>query len=280
MERSQRQLLTNLKKDLHDLIRETSEGSIDKIQLEEKIFNVQNNYNELIKDFELKYPEYYKLKFDTSVVNFSAIQKDLLDLNQTLIQYYVGEKSIYAFKVDKQSFELVRLRRDSLFEFNVQQYRNSITEYFLRSDLTEQEYLVSSEKYTKAAQYLFKILVEPLRGVKRKIIIIPGGILGYIPFEALLMTKPQNVSSYKTHPYMVREHEISYCYSTTLLHEMVGLVKGGDTKSLCFAPSFQNGGFMMPRSKARLLRYNVTEAKKNKCVNARKTIFRYICYQD
>jgi len=48
--------------------------------------------------------------------------------------------------------------------------------------------------------------------------IIPDGVLGYLPFDALLTNKKD--TTFKAFPYLIHQYEINYSYSATLLQEM------------------------------------------------------------
>ncbi len=70
---------------------------------------------------------------------------------------------------------------------------------------------------------LVKLLQAPVDSLLPKngrIIVIPDGILTYIPFEALLSEQPSGIFKTGRYKYWVLDHEISYCYSATLLREM------------------------------------------------------------
>jgi CHAT domain-containing protein len=65
------------------------------------------------------------------------------------------------------------------------------------------------------------MLVQPLASRiadKTKWVIIPDGKLHQIPFEALLTetVPPPSAADYRTLPYLIKQHEISYHYSATL----------------------------------------------------------------
>ncbi|HEX9974029.1 MAG TPA: CHAT domain-containing protein, partial [bacterium] len=113
------------------------------------------------------------------------------------------------FIFTKNSFEVIASAKDTLFELQV---RNML------SALKGKEYL----GYTSNASLLYKLLIAPIESKihTQKLIIIPDGLLGYLPFESLLM---QNVSNdlhdYRTLPYLIHKYQISYHCSASLLYE-------------------------------------------------------------
>jgi CHAT domain-containing protein len=79
------------------------------------------------------------------------------------------------------------------------------------------------EAYLEVAPKLYEKLIAPVaEGLPEQLVIVPDGILGYIPFEALLKEEPDARNFYAAErlPYLLREHQVSYCYSATLLKEM------------------------------------------------------------
>ena len=102
------------------------------------------------------------------------------------------------------------------------------------------EYDKQTEEYAKVAYDLYTKLIAPVqKELQHKLIIVPDGVLNYIPFEALLTEQTVKVKSYKNLPYFIKEHQISYNYSATLfkqLSEKETIETEGDL--LAFAPNF------------------------------------------
>ena len=87
-----------------------------------------------------------------------------------------------------------------------------------------------------------------------KLIIVPDGVLGYLPFDALL--KNRTDTTFKALPYLIKAYEISYSYSVTLLQEM-SVKKNQPSKTfLGFAPEFQHE--LIPPTKTR---FSTTNSK-------------------
>ncbi|MEZ4981981.1 MAG: hypothetical protein R2769_10425 [Saprospiraceae bacterium] len=42
------------------------------------------------------------------------------------------------------------------------------------------------------------------------------GLLGFLPFEALLSSKPKDYANFSSYPYLLNDYQVSYCYSATL----------------------------------------------------------------
>ena len=79
------------------------------------------------------------------------------------------------------------------------------------------------EDYARQSHTLFKILVEPILSnlstdpALSRLIIVPDGVLGYLPFEALTTKKPiAGTSDFSRLPYFIHQWKTAYAYSATL----------------------------------------------------------------
>lgn len=182
-----------------------------------RIFNLKQKYFALMQEFEEKYPEYFELRYESKTVPVKEIQENLLKPNNAFIEYFVGDDHAFAFVITKDTFAMEYIPKNIPLEAWIEEFRNSII-YFspLREDI---RYL--SQKYSNLAYELYEYLFAPIHDLvkEKSLTIVPGGILGYLPFEALLSELPEKSDSYRTHPYLINEFTISYNYSAFLLKE-------------------------------------------------------------
>ena len=97
------------------------------------------------------------------------------------------------------------------------------------------------EQYTNAAHLLYKKLFRgiPFRPEEiNSLIIIPDGILGYIPFGALLTSPDTHIEQHKERPYLFKKYAISYAPSSNLLFNENTKKNTSNKGCLIFAPSF------------------------------------------
>lgn len=230
-----------------------------------KLFDLNRVYEELISQFEQDYPDYYHLKYETKVVSVRDI-RDVLEDDQALIEYFVGDSVIFVFIISKQDYQIEKIEKDFLLEEWIRQMRQGIYQYHLMPHTTQSDYTVYNDTFAQVSFKLYEKLIAPIKSnLTKKLIIVPDGLLGYFPFDALLMEKPRQNRNFKTHAYLVRDHQISYCYSATLLEEMQQSKKGKTSKGLlAFAPSFKNDAPVLAIVKASrqglgTLNYNIPE---------------------
>ena len=235
---------------------------------QQRLFDLNQAYEILIKQFEEDYPEYYQLKYDMGVVSVHEVQKKLLQPNQALIEYFVGDSSIFVFLIKNNDYQIHQIKKDFPLESWVQQMRRGIYDYHLTPQNSQRDYSNNNETFVLASHQLYEKLIASLGGdLPQKLIIIPDGVLGYLPFDALLTEQPKQNHSFKSHAYLLQAHEISYSYSATLLGEMK---QGGNDqvskRLLAIAPSFEENASILAsastqRDKLGPLMYNIPEAE-------------------
>lgn len=166
------------------------------------------------------------------------------NLQSSLIEYFVSEKFIYGFGIQKEQKEIlfIQIDRDSI-SLMVNQLRESIEISALSE--SENEIKKNELKFINAALYLYTKLIKPFEEKMEfdsNLTIIPDEILGYIPFEALIKKRPTKIGAWKTYDYLVKEpFPIQYNYSIALSEEMKTKNLNPTNKMFIgFAPSFEN----------------------------------------
>ncbi len=189
-------------------LKNEKQDSTKLIDLERRFFNLNRKYEALVKNLEKSYPKYYELKYKTVTASVKDIQT-ALDKETALLEYFLGDSLIYFFSITKNDYDIKTMKRDSIFNSNLQSLLSSFKSVSLQSE------------YLKNASELYNILIKPVEiniSDKKKWIIIPDGELSLLPFEALL-TEPvklkESVNFGKLN-YLINKHEISYHYSSTL----------------------------------------------------------------
>lgn len=198
------------------------------LAISNKLFDLQRQYDALKTQIEKTYPEYYRLKQDLNTLNITDIQQKLLHSDQTLISYFVGDSSIYAFVIKKESVKIFDIKKDFPLETWTKQLREGIYGYHTAAVKTEKLFETQANNFAEAAFQLHNKLITPLSKrspldsnlLTKEVIIVPNGILGYIPFETLLATMPNEATKFKTHNYFGKNHIVSYNYSASLWRDM------------------------------------------------------------
>lgn len=185
------------------------------------LFKVQRQHDSLVSEFSRNYAHYYNLKYNSKTLNVQDIQKTLLTDNQTLLEYFVGDSSIYIFIVNKKDFKVTEVKNDFALDRLIRLFRFGLTGFHLAEIKTDSLKNAAPIAYTEGGRKLYDKLIAPIKNqLKEHVIIVPDGILNYIPFEALLKERNEKPYRFKAHKYLIDDHQISYAYSATILSEM------------------------------------------------------------
>ena len=182
--------------------------------LKEDLQSKEGEYLLFRQDIKDKYPRYYDLQFPAPV-NLASVQQNLLDRNAVLLEYFLGDSSSALWAVTNKKAELYRLpgRKDLQEQVEVLRYQ------------FKNPYTGRIEDLVQASHRLFMTILEPAKEFLRRgktLIIIPDGILHYLPFEALVSELPEDGESLAYHSlqYLVNSHPIVYGHSASVMSKL------------------------------------------------------------
>ncbi|PSR53571.1 hypothetical protein AHMF7605_08540 [Adhaeribacter arboris] len=202
------------------------EADSSKIQsYENYLFTAHRQQKSLIKQFEEFYPQYYSLKYQSSIVTPKQLQ-DKLDKKTVLLEYVLTDSLLQVFIIGHHFFQVESIPLDNLFRRQLTAFREGIL-------------LQDQDLYQQVAYQLFKVLM-PFNLPKsiKSLLIIPSGELTAFPFEALL-SKPARENLRKPSSYLLNKYTISYAYSAWLLYQRLNSEKETTTRNLlAMAPVF------------------------------------------
>ncbi|MEA3458747.1 MAG: CHAT domain-containing protein, partial [Candidatus Thermoplasmatota archaeon] len=203
---------------------------------ESKLLYLHKSYDSLIARFGIENPEYYALKYDTTVINISEI-KNCIGKSKALIQYAVFDKEIFISVITSDSSLIISKTVDSIFFHQIENLYKMFAVNMNNHNIDDfMTYILFSNN-------LYRLLFEPFTDIikNKDLIIIPDGRLGYLPFETLITEIPDiDEIDYRSLPYLLKKHSVSYSYSSTLLFKNNLDSDIDDLKLLAFAPSYTN----------------------------------------
>jgi len=189
------------------------------LDLDRQLAEIKNQYSTLIKRFENQYPEYKTAKYDLRTLPVRTVQDSVLQPDQSLVEYFVGDSSIFIFLVQKKRYQVREVKKDfPLDEWVIKLTRHGIYNDPAQTQIGES---ASIRNYEQAARDLYLKLWAPIDSLlTRRVIVVPDGVLGYMPFEALFTKEKFPDDGFADYPYLLHRHVISYDYSATMLREM------------------------------------------------------------
>lgn len=188
--------------------------------LEDELFFLKEEHRQLVRKIENDYKAYYDLKYNNETISIDQMQL-LLGDDEQLISFFYGNDAIYTIAIDKQDQRIERVEIHATMEKDIKKIYEMLRDP--NSDMTVLN-KISFQFYKR----LLSTCMKP--NEKRKLIIIPDGLLNYIPFTAL-NTKADGIT------YLTESFSVSYSNSATLLSQLRQR-HPIDKNILAFAPSF------------------------------------------
>src|SRR5436190_3018243 len=189
---------------------QTDQGRVK--TLEEELKQVDGERAQLNSEIRRRHPRYADLQYPAQP-ELKAIQS-LLDDQTVLLEYALGKDASYLFAVTRNDFAAARLSSEASIASQVEALRANLTTRPQRSSFLKQ--IAFSRK-------LYRELIEPagkLLSGKQKLIIVPSGILHYLPFEVLLSSGEERTLAtvgLDRWPYLLKDYAISYVPSAGVL---------------------------------------------------------------
>ncbi len=232
-EKKMRSQLTQIQQELTGLAENPQQSdSTKRFSLQDSLFHLRNKLDNHIQSLESSYPRYYRLKYNPVVVRASDLQQEFLSDRQTIIRYFFGQDALFALIVTDNSFHIRKLPADSL-EQKIKNYRAAITE------------TSSPQAFSEKSHALYTHLLQPVENLIQgdQLLIIPDGILHYLPFESLVSRKTGNSKNAAFHnlPYLLKQFAVSYIPSAGYLRLYRQFKSSKSQKQfLGFAPGFSS----------------------------------------
>lgn len=181
---------------------------------QQRLLNAKRTLEKIQVHFEANYPSYYELKYNNQTASIQEVQAEL-DEQTVLIEYFIGKDALYVFSITADSAWSTTLEKGANFDISVKALRTALTNMLQwKGQEIEQSALLARYARSVYQRYLEKALPQP---AKQRLIIIPDGLLNYIPFEVLLTEKPNYEQiDLAALPYLLRQYSVSYHYSASL----------------------------------------------------------------
>lgn len=233
-ERVLKQQLADVEKQLRDLAAGANSDVATVRKLKDQLLQLRLELELFAKSLEQKYPYYFRLKFDVVPITLNKVRDELLEQNSALLSYFVADKFVYLFAISSNDFLVERIGNTT----DIEQQTNIFTDQ-LKNPIGS-----SNDKLAYASQTLYKQLIGPATALLHtensaisRLIIVPDGVLNYLPFEALSSTNPNNLDGTARH-YLIEQFSIHYNYSVRAMSQMRSEKNAPFDRCLAIAPTF------------------------------------------
>lgn len=184
------------------------------------------------------FPKYFALKYEEVQLDIADLQKQLTP-KQTLIQYYLSDRYMSVLHIQKDTYTLKNQVLPPALKDKTIAFRAALTDI----NTLKKDKAAADQKMAQLGYDLYKMLlaepIEALNPTTDNLIIIPDGILAYLPFEQLLTQALNEHQPYAKWPFLIKDYSISYAYSNVLWHrQQLDQQPGKAIKLAAFAPSY------------------------------------------
>lgn len=210
---------------------ESDESLIE--EWKELLLSATQRRDSLIAVFERMYPGYYLIKYNTEVISPEKIP-GISGRNSNYLNYVVSDSLLHIFVVNRKYLRLVTVNIDSSFFSDIRQFRTLLSE-------PDNNARTGFNNYLSTGYSLYRTVLEPVKEylISNRLLISPDNILSYIPFEALpVNTEAGSPAMFSEIPYLLRDYNVSYTYSATMLAESVSNDHSFSNSLVAFAPSY------------------------------------------
>lgn len=159
-----------------------------------------------INEIKSKNPDFDRL-LSVRGTELAAIQK-MIPPDALMIEYYPSPEALYLFLVTTDTFNIrkVEVKRDELYQLVKK----------LRDQLSNPANTKVTADFQKNRTLLYSLMIKPVEDeldYKEKILVIPGGLLWYLPVEVL---------GDEGGPFLIQEKQVSYISSANILKMVQG----------------------------------------------------------
>jgi CHAT domain-containing protein/Tfp pilus assembly protein PilF len=178
-------------------------------RLERALMKAEEQRQEFEQRLRLTNPAYAALQYPEPF-QLEKVQKEVLDDETLLIEFMLGEEKSFLWAVSKKECQMVELPGRGSIESQVRSFRRVITSPPIDTE--------AFDRFSRQAFRLHTLLLKPIEKMLREykqLVIIPDGILHYLPFEALATGRP--AATRNRPPLLLMSHRISYAPSASSL---------------------------------------------------------------
>ena len=202
--------------------------NIKKLQLD--IFNLKVSRDSLATRINEQYPDYYNLKYHVEIASLDQVQS-FLGKRTSILSYFLGDKNWYVFSIGANEIKVQEIEKGSFPKEKIENFLKIISD---KKSLYASQWEFSYELYEA-------LIGRPLSNLPEteKLIFIPDGIFGHLPFDLLLTERLQEAGfDHRRLPYLIRKYSTSYAYSLTSLIQQHQFDIHNSQKYIGFAPDY------------------------------------------
>ena len=134
-------------------------------------------------------------------ISLAAIQQRLTYDNAVALAYFYGKEAIYQFIIKPNDLQFNKIDITAAQEEDIRSYIS----FFNRTNAINDNVF----RYTALAFKLYQLLGLNVVSAYQNIVLIPDGLLNFMPFETLIV-KPTHTTTFANMPFLVKQHNVTY----------------------------------------------------------------------
>lgn len=195
---------------------------------EQILFEKRAEQQDLLQVLQKDFPQYFDLKYQHFELDLESIRKEVVGAGEILLEYFIGQENLYVIWLSGTEMGMVNLGDFKLIDSGIRAFRQGM--------------LSQGPAYDEWAFRLYELLLQPLEEVlaEKSLIVIPDGVLGYLPFETLLTDPIQNGVAITNADFLLWKHPVRYFFSiqVALLGQQIKQTGVRTGKILGLSPGF------------------------------------------
>lgn len=224
----------------NEILKEQQKGNLANVSKINEAIKKQNELMLSLKKIRSKNQVFEEKNIDLKSL-YAKLEKD----KAIMVGYFSGFEKMYIFTLEGQKIKL-----DFYWDNHTATPRIiSFLNYF--SDANKITDNISG--YNHSGNSIYKMLKLPTNSIYKNLIIIPDGLLNFLPFEALI-TKESTTTNFANMHYLLNDFRIAYNNSATfyLAFDKLKLTKKDKKSVLGIFPVFEKTAYELTFSKTEM----------------------------
>lgn len=216
-----------------DLLKTSDEKNLGGFYLQQK-HDFKSSLDSVQAVLASEYPEYYRLFYGNTSIEISDVQNQLPS-NKVLVDFALTDSLLLTYVISNEKAEVYTKKIPAEFDKAVLRLLQLL--HYVNTDNSSADFNAFVRLAFETYQFLLGDFADKVKG--KELLIVPDGILSYLPFEVLLtepVTKKQ--PNYSGLPYLIRNNVCSTLNSASIYFSYSQKKQPNFGKIIAFAPSY------------------------------------------